>query len=168
MSQIDKSFLNMAGEFFVAAELNRRKILSSVTYGASKSADIYAFSFNSKKIIKIEVKTTDKKKWPIGTKILDKSTWSKDIFWVFVLLPPFLNNATPNDAVRGRSSPRYFILSSLEVGKLALKSHKRYSSKYQERHGKPYDKVGVPNLTILEVSRHEAKWDKITKKLQKS
>ena len=37
VSQDDKNFMSMAGEFLVAAELNRRRILSAVTYGLRKS-----------------------------------------------------------------------------------------------------------------------------------
>lgn len=36
MSQDEKIFLNMAGEFAVASELNRRQVLASVTYGSPK------------------------------------------------------------------------------------------------------------------------------------
>ena len=66
MAQAEKAFLNLAGEFAVASELNRRRVLSSVTYGAAKSADVFAMNADMTKVVRIEVKTTDKRKWPIG------------------------------------------------------------------------------------------------------
>ena len=39
MGQERKSFLNLAGEFAVASELNRRGVHAAVTYGTSKRAD---------------------------------------------------------------------------------------------------------------------------------
>ena len=36
MGQERKSFLNLAGEFAVASELNRRGVHAAVTYGTSK------------------------------------------------------------------------------------------------------------------------------------
>lgn len=68
MPQEDRIFLNLTGEFAVASELNRRRILASVTYGASKSFDIFAANRDMTRIVRIEVKTTEKRKWPIGSK----------------------------------------------------------------------------------------------------
>ncbi len=42
--QEDRNFLNMAGELVVAAESNRRGILSAVTYRTAKSANPWAFA----------------------------------------------------------------------------------------------------------------------------
>jgi hypothetical protein len=61
-TQRDKIFLNMARGFAVASELNRRHVLASVTYGASKSADIFALDDDMRRVVRIELKTTDKKK----------------------------------------------------------------------------------------------------------
>ncbi len=60
MANDTKVFTNLAGEFLVAAELNRRHILCSVTYGAAKSADVFAFSDDSGRVVRVEVKSTDK------------------------------------------------------------------------------------------------------------
>ena len=57
-SQQQKYSLNLAGEFYVAAELNRRGIFASVTYGAAKNADVLAFDQQSHQTAVIEVKTT--------------------------------------------------------------------------------------------------------------
>jgi len=62
MPQEDKAFLNLAGEFAVASELNRRRVLASVTYGASKCADVFALSPDMTRVVRIEVKATNPKK----------------------------------------------------------------------------------------------------------
>jgi hypothetical protein len=93
MSQDDKMFLNLAGEFAVASELNRRRVLASVTYGASKSADIFATNRDMTQIVRIEVKTTEKGKWPIGGKATKLTPQSADVLWVLVLLPSPLSGS---------------------------------------------------------------------------
>lgn len=65
-----KQFLNMAGEYLVAGELNRRYIVASITFGSSKSADMYAFTPDGGSIARVEVKCTDKTEWVLSEKIL--------------------------------------------------------------------------------------------------
>ena len=43
MANDTKAFTNLAGDFLVAAGLNRRHILCSATHGAAKSANVLAF-----------------------------------------------------------------------------------------------------------------------------
>jgi hypothetical protein len=85
MPQEDKIFLNLAGEFAVASELNRRRVLASVTYGASKSADIFAVNPDMTRIVRIEVKTTQKGKWPIGEKAEQSAASSPRALWARAL-----------------------------------------------------------------------------------
>jgi hypothetical protein len=83
MSNEHRIVLNLAGEFAVASELNRRRILASVTYGSSKSADVFAMSPDMRRVVRIEVKTTDKGKWPIGNKAIRVDANSDDVIWGF-------------------------------------------------------------------------------------
>jgi hypothetical protein len=53
-----RGFLNLAGEFLVAAETQSEEVLCSVTYGASGSADLFAFTDNTGRVVRIEVTTT--------------------------------------------------------------------------------------------------------------
>ena len=46
--QAQKYHLSLAGEFYVAAELQRRGISAAVTYGNAKNADVVAFSMSEK------------------------------------------------------------------------------------------------------------------------
>ena len=68
MGQERKSFLNLAGEFAVASELNRRGVHAAVTYGTSKRADIFAMADSRDRVVRIEVKCSGQRKWLIGTR----------------------------------------------------------------------------------------------------
>ena len=166
MATDTKIFTNLAGEFLVAAELNRRHILCSVTYGASKSADVFAFSDDSGRVVRVEVKATskmlgDRTKWPIGHRGM-KAGLTKHI-WVFVLLPDPLDKRTDDDCERGRHTPRFFVLTGAEVQELGEKNHEAYSRKYQAKHGKPYPKeIGVPQIRLAQIIEHEAAWSIIS------
>lgn len=56
--QAQKYHSSLAGEFFVAAELQRQGIAAAVTYGNAKNADVVAFSISGDKAVVIEVKST--------------------------------------------------------------------------------------------------------------
>ena len=165
MATNTKIFSNLAGEFLVAAELNRRHILCSVTYGAAKSADVFAFSEDSWRVVRIEVKSTDKMRggnahWPIGKRGMEAGSTAH--VWVFVLLLEPLTKQTNDDCELGRHAPRFFVLTGTEVQRLAEEDHEEYSRKYQERHGEPYPvEKGVPQLRLDRIQEHEAAWSKI-------
>ena len=168
MPQEDKIFLNLAGEFGVASELNRRRVLASVTYGASKSADIFATNREMTRIVRIEVKTTKKKKWPIGQKGTKSAPQSADFIWVLVLLPePLVGSATDNTH-RGAHAPRFFVLTAQEIYTAYKGGADEYLASYQARHGKPFDeRHGVPNVLLKNVERFEGQWEKIVSRLEK-
>jgi hypothetical protein len=156
MTQEEKHFLNLAGEFLVAGELNRHSIMCSVTYGFSKQADVIALGRdNSRKSIWIEVKTTRRHEFVVGTKSLDKNYVSPNTYWVLVHLPE--DDSKP---------PRYFILSSELLYERSTKHFAEYNTKYRERHGHDYDKPGVHKLSIAEVEDCEAEWDQIKEALK--
>ena len=156
-SQQQKYALNLAGEFYVAAELNRRGIFASVTYGAAKNADVLAFNQQSRKTAVIEVKTTASanKKWITGQHSIDKSSINSQLFWVLVLVPGI------EDA---DASPRFFVFTSKElVGKVS-ESHAAYRAKYQEKHGTQFqDSGGIYSLSITEAEamQAEGQWSKL-------
>jgi hypothetical protein len=68
MGHKEKSFLNLAGEFAVASELNRRGVHASVTYGTSKRADVFAIGDSRDSVVRIEVKCSGQQKWLIGSR----------------------------------------------------------------------------------------------------
>ena len=58
----EKYHLAMAGEYFVAAQLQRLGLMASITYGNAKRADVIVFSESSDRVVVVEVKTTRKKR----------------------------------------------------------------------------------------------------------
>jgi hypothetical protein len=156
-TQKDRIFLNMAGEFAVASELNRRHVLASVTYGASKAADIFALSERMQRVVRIEVKTTDKKQWPLGKHIITSSQ-PPDVFWVLVYLPP------PNQP------PKFFVFSAQEIHEIWRKNTSEFERRYEDKHGHKYDQsLGVPNVKFDDlVLPYEGQWDKIKDRLLES
>ncbi len=151
-SQQQKYFLNIAGEFYVAAELNRRGIYASVTYGAAKNADVLAFDQESRQTAVIEVKTTA---WVTGQHSINESNKHSHTFWVLTLLP---------DVKETQGSPRFFVFTSKELVEKVSESHRLYSEGYQKKHGVPFeDSKGVYSLSLEEAESMDAegKWAKI-------
>lgn len=159
--QESKSLLNLAGEFAVASELNRRGVHAAVTYGASKRADIFAIGKDSERLVRVEVKCTDKGRWPIGARGATPPAVEGDrVRWVFVLMPPPLGPA-PTAEARADATPRYFVLTPAEVFAAFKRGADKYNEGYRAKHGKDYDKLGMPNLLIADVEPFESRWDLI-------
>lgn len=85
--QSRKQHIGVAGEFFVAAQLQRLGLAASVTYGNAKRADLIVLSPNRTQAVVLEVKTSSIGRWPIGNRVPKPS----DQLWVFVYLA---NNPT--------------------------------------------------------------------------
>jgi len=172
ISQDEKTFIGMAGEFLVAAELNRRHILSAVTYGAAKSADVWAFNEGTHRAVRIEVKTTsiENRRWAVGMKALQREGWNPDVFWVLVLLPPpHPTTAQTNVERRGEHWRRFFVLSSKEVAAPVCSRHDLYRAKYLERHNKEFeDKRGFYKLFLEEALPFENAWGKLEARLRET
>ena len=60
MAKIASYLLNLAGEYRVCSELNKRGVFATVTYGTRKGADIYAINDRVGRSLRIEVKTSQK------------------------------------------------------------------------------------------------------------
>jgi hypothetical protein len=152
MSQEEKSFINLAGEFLVAGELNRRRLAASITYGPSKSADIYVFSRTGDKLAKVEVKATEKSQWPVGHRAMSDENEKIGIFWVLVRLP-----------IDANLVPEYHVFTGEEITKLTRHHYKEYMDGYKLKHGHDYDvsKGDVPNLKYTQVSTYRGGWHKI-------
>ncbi len=151
-TQAEKYHLAMAGEYFVAAQLQRLNIAASVTYGNAKSADVVAFSSSSERAVLIEVKSTSKPKWVVGGRVPHPA----DKPWVFVLIPEL------NDA-----PPRFFILTQTELHNILAPLDAAYDQRYKEKHGVEYgDRPGVINLTRSQAEPFENNWEKIVSQLK--
>jgi len=166
VTQEDKVFLNLAGEFAVASELNRRRALASVTYGASKSADVFVLNADMTKVVRVEVKTTGTGKWVVGEKATREPSSDRSIFWVLVKLPQPLDAPATDDSVRGRHAPRYFVLSAREMHQVWRKKAEVYRAAYRGRHGREFEGIGVPNVTLEGVAAFENRWHTILHTLE--
>jgi len=151
-SQSEKYHLAMAGEYFVAAQLQRLQVAASVTYGNAKSADVLAFSEVSDRAIVIEVKTTRQPQWVVGGRVPQKS--SKP--WVFVQLPE-----APIEP------PRFFILTQAQLHEILAPIEAEYERKYKEKHGVEYgDRPGVVNISRKLLAPYENNWSAVLEQLQ--
>jgi hypothetical protein len=146
--QEQKYHLSLAGEFFVAGELQRRRVSAAVTYGNAKAADVVAFSRDGKRVVVIEVKSTSKDKWVVGGTVPRPS----DQPWVFVKIP-----ATQVD------SPSFFVLKQSELHDLLAPDDEMYRSKYRAKHGVPFTGKGVVSLKESMILHFKDKWDSILK-----
>lgn len=154
----------MAGEFLVAGELNRRGIHTSVTYGGSKNADVLAFSSDSRRFARIEVKTTSEgnTKWILSQKLLSHENSGEGLFWVLVLLPePPPSEPVEDPDLRGTHSPRYFVFSTRKLGDRIIELHEEYKAKYRDRHGREFEGPGVIQLPRKDATQYENRWDVI-------
>lgn len=149
----DKYALGMSGEYFVTAELLRRGVRASITYGNAKSADVYAFSLDSDRYARIEVKTSQQgtQKWLTGKSALDPHQVKPNHYWVFVEMSADLGQ-----------HPMFYVLSAIEVHTAVFNAAKIYSDKHQAKHGKPYDRfeiVAIPADVVRSAGPGE--WSKI-------
>jgi hypothetical protein len=148
----DKYHLAMSGEFFVAAELQRRGISAAVTYGNAKRADIIAFMGASNRAVVIEVKTTRNKKWVVGNSVPEKL----EIPWVFVYLPEDDNKP-----------PSFFVILQSELHDIMTSIVAEYNKNYEQRHHRPYDaRNPVWDIKQTMLADRENRWDVITNLLQ--
>lgn len=148
-----KYHLSLAGEFFVAAELQRRGVSAAVTYGNAKKADVVAFSTTGEKAVVIEVKSTSQPKWVVGS--ITPPSSSK--LWVFVYLPSDVSEAAS-----------YYVLLQSELHDILAPLDEKYRLRFKEKHGEEYgNRRGVVNFSRDEAERLGLKnrWDKITGQL---
>lgn len=142
-----KYHLSLAGEFFVAAELQRRGIKAAVTYGNAKAADIVAFSGDGERAVVIEVKSTAQSKWVVGG--LPGPGRQP---WVFVHIAE--DHSVP---------PEYYVLLQDELHEIVKRLDDEYQKRYGERHGTDvrFEGRGVVSLPLSEARQHRDKWQKI-------
>ncbi len=154
-NQRQKYNLSLAGEFFVAAELQRRGVMASVTYGNAKKADVFAFSPKNSNALVIEVKSTSKNKWVVG----NKNPEPTEDLWVLVHIPENPSETT-----------RYFILTAMEIHNILKPGEQDYHRRFYERHGRESTGTGVYSVRLNQVDGRqgescEEKWCKILERV---
>ncbi len=138
----------MAGEYSVAAELNKRGFNASITLGNAKAADIIITKdLGDVKIFKsIEVKTSRESRIVTSffPKYSDKSKSHPD-YWVIVHI---------DDSERFH----YYILTHEELGHIQMVRNNMDTWAPIPKG----TKRGCDNILLSSISQFENKWDKIT------
>ena len=153
MTRIEPYLLNLAGEYRVCSELNKRGIFATVTYGNRKSVDVYAIPDGRRPALRIEVKTGQRGKFV--TKITQKGldldrTGAAPDFWVLFHLRPMPN---------GSFDERFFVLSHRQICAVQRRRNSGYASRYRKRHGRqPDSSVGVDNVRLDDLKEYEGNW----------
>jgi hypothetical protein len=147
MKQSEKYHLSLAGEFYVAAELQRQGVHASVTYGNAKRADIVALSQSGTRAIVIEVKSTGQRSWVIGGTLPESSEKP----WVLVYLPSNF-----------RQSPEFFVLTQEQIHNILAPKHEEYKKSYLKKHGREFGGKGVYTLDYNKAKEFVNRWDTIT------
>ena len=145
--QSDKYHVAMAGEFFVAAQLQRLGFAAAVTYGNAKRADVVVLSPDSERAVLVEVKTTSRAKWPVGNRAPEPSRQP----WVFVWLPEAADE-----------SPEYYVLTQAQLYDILISGQDRYFAAYEAKHGESYgDRPGVVSLSRADAAPYRNNWQVI-------
>jgi hypothetical protein len=144
--QAEKYHLSLSGEFYVAAELQRRGVSAAVTFGNAKKADVVAFTSGSFAVA-IEVKSTASGRWVVGGLVPQPSIAP----WVFVHIPS--NSA---------KSPCFYILTESDLYAILHPIDMAYRRNFLAKHGEEYgDRKGVVNLTTAQAEPFKDRWSAI-------
>jgi hypothetical protein len=158
MAKIPSYLLNLAGEYRICSELNKRGVFATVTYGNHKGVDVYAISDRKDRALRIEVKTSQRRNFvtSIASKGLADDPQAPD-FWV-------LYQILPDGPAAFKE--RFFVLTHREMCQAQAARNAIYAKKYFARHGKQPDfSAGVDNVTIEDVEDFQDQWAKIIDRL---
>ena len=125
--KLDNQAIASAGQYFVCAELSRRGAIASLTLGNTQGIDVLAASKDSKRSAFIQVKTTGRTSWILGTR--DTLPSDDNTFYIFVRL-------------RGTELPEYYIVPAKVVAKTLIRRHKAFL-RTPGRRGKPHKDTSI-------------------------
>ena len=130
--RVDGQVTGLSGELFVAAELLKRGLQTSVTFGSAKSIDLLAYNPGTKVKFSIQVKSLRS----VNYFLINQKKVEEEHIYVFVLLG------------KEDSPVRYFIVSG-EILKLQ-----------PERFGKAFNDPKMPGVhpKVLAHEGFEANW----------
>ncbi|HZL38171.1 MAG TPA: hypothetical protein VFC78_22840 [Tepidisphaeraceae bacterium] len=150
---IESYLLNLAGEYRVCSELCKRGMFATISYGHRKSADVYVIFEAHRKVLRTEVKTTQKSNFvtSITQKKLTQDSPEAPDFWVLYQID--------FDATGASCKERFFIVPHRELWAIQQQVNDRYAIGYRQRHGTDPDfMAGVDNVKIKDVEAYEDKW----------
>lgn len=124
VSKISNVNIGNSGEYYVAAELERRGFIVAVPMSNVDNFDVLAINKNAPyNQYAIQVKTTTKKNWLLSKK--NENIVGDNIYYVFVKLV-------------GDEQPKYYIYPSSFVAEKIRKSHHEWLAK-PGKNGKPHN-----------------------------
>jgi hypothetical protein len=143
----DKDTIHLSSEFRVCAELLKRKIDCSLTYGNKKATDIIVHNFKIKELAIVEVKSSVRKYFVTSLfQKYQKTNMRHPDFWVFVRFAPNVDE-------------KFYILTHTEVINAQKKHNKTDKLSYEKAAEKV--KKGVDKLLEKEIQVFENRWEKI-------
>jgi hypothetical protein len=147
---ITKDFLNLAGEYRVCAELLKRSLFATITYGNKKGVDIFAIGEN-RRVAVVEVKSSNSNRFvtSLFQKYPDPKATCPD-FWVLYSL---------RETASGFEE-RFFILTHKELAEAqAMRNSRGKLRTYEE--AAAHAAKGVDNVLIKDIEKFENQWSKI-------
>jgi hypothetical protein len=148
---IDKYHLNLAGEYRTCAELLKRGVFATVTFGNMKSTDVVAVGPNRRAAI-VEVKASN------STRVVTRFYQTYKTlemphpdFWV-------LYSVT---SVEDKFSEHFYVLTHDEMARYQAIRNGVEELTYSERAARC--EKGVDNLDVSDLGDHEDKWDRVVR-----
>lgn len=157
MKDINNISIGNSGEYFVAAELERRGFTAAVPMSNTKDFDILAIHRETHRQVALQVKTnrSKSKSW-ILTKKCENLT-GDNIYYIFISL----NNL---------EEPKYYIVESKIVAESMQKGYEMWLSAPGQNNKKhkettmrkfEFDTFGTSNIFNLHSEDYKSKWDKL-------
>lgn len=152
----NKISIGNCGEYFVAAELERRGFTAAVPMSNTKDFDVLAINRETNRQVAIQVKTSYKvtKTWTLNQKA--DNFFGKDIYYIFISLNEL-------------NSPTFYIIESELVSKSVRESHLKWLNTLG-KNGNPHNDNPVrkfafdntkDNILNLKSEDYISRWDKL-------
>lgn len=145
-----------SGEYFVAAELERRGFTAAVPMSNTKDFDILAINRETYRQVAIQVKTNrgECKYWLLNKK--SEELCGKDIYYILISLNEL-------------EQPEYYIVESALIAESMKKGYQQWlqeKGKKEKRHETTmrkfaFDVLGVNNVLGLKSDDYKDKWEKL-------
>lgn len=144
---LNKYYLNLVGEYRIAAELLKREIFATITYGNQKGADIYAIGPNRRAAV-VEVKASNAGRFVTNfyQKYADEAKPHPD-FWVLYSLT-------------ADGSEQFFILTHQELARVQAERNRPRQVMSGVDSAQAAAR-GVDNVLARDLAIYESRWDKI-------
>lgn len=143
-----------SGEYFVAAELERRGFTAAVPMSNTKDFDILAINRETNRQVVLQVKTSrgKTKSWILGKK--NETLEDDNIYYVLI-------------ALNELDTPDYYIIESKYIAESLSKGYQMWlneegkNRKDTSMRKFTFDVQGVENISGLKAEDFKSKWDKL-------